>query len=173
MEIQIIAAALTETLEEQKKTNQLLREQTQSIKELTEKVTAFNDKLDHIRIMAPPVPTELIDTVLSRGITRIEQLVTAQPKNYIRQLRILLFPEQNAYEYYRIVFGRLLLWLLGLSACAGLYCLTKEYIDKSSEESTRRYYYETYEKVLDQLDKTLDPASRKKMHDAMEKAKQQ
>lgn len=51
------------------------------------------------------------------------------PKSAVKQLRIILFPETNQGQYYKIVFGRLIPWGLSLVVITYLYSLGGKAID--------------------------------------------
>jgi hypothetical protein len=51
------------------------------------------------------------------------------PKSATKQLRILLFPETNQGQYYKIVFGRLIPWGICLVVITYLYSLGGKAID--------------------------------------------
>jgi len=55
------------------------------------------------------------------------------PKSAVKQLRIILFPETNQGQYYKIVFGRLIPWGLCLGAITYLYSLGGKAIDAYSQ----------------------------------------
>jgi hypothetical protein len=51
-----------------------------------------------------------LTTVMESYETKIAALLEKRPASVNRQFRVLLFPETNAGEYYKIVFGRLIPW---------------------------------------------------------------
>jgi hypothetical protein len=48
----------------------------------------------------------------NQRLDNLKATIACQTKNITRQFRVLLFPNSNAREYYRIVFGRLLFWMV-------------------------------------------------------------
>jgi hypothetical protein len=62
----------------------------------------------------------------------ISQIVESQPKNVIKQVRLLLFPETNAGQYYKNVFGRLMPWALGLILVTYGFNLGQKFIERWS-----------------------------------------
>src|SRR5437879_2320256 len=56
-------------------------------------------------------------------LKQINEKLDKAPKSAIKQLRIILFPETNQGQYYKIVFGRLIPWGLCLVAITYLYSL--------------------------------------------------
>ncbi|MNF90019.1 hypothetical protein D3C84_725690 [compost metagenome] len=65
-------------------------------------------------------------------------MIGRQPKNIIRKFQILLFPEQDAKLFYKIVFGRWFLWLAIMVALSNLYNWGIHYSDNSKEIEIRQ-----------------------------------
>ncbi len=73
-------------------------------------------------------------------LKQISEKLNKAPTSATKQLRILLFPETNQGQYYKIVFGRLIPWGICLMVITYLYSLGGRAIDaygrhKQSEES--------------------------------------
>lgn len=62
-------------------------------------------------------------------LRKIYEKFTKVPTSATKQLRILLFPETNQGQYYKIVFGRLIPWGIFLVAITYLYSLGGKAID--------------------------------------------
>jgi hypothetical protein len=54
--------------------------------------------------------------------------VAAQPKDVLHEKRILFFPEWNQKEYYKIIFGRILFWILWPLIATYCYFLGQDYL---------------------------------------------
>lgn len=170
METQILETVLTDMLEEQKSTNQVLLELTTQIRELKATQETFEKKLQEQKIIAPPPDLLPVISALGRGINEIGQKVEAQPKNVIRQVRLLLFPADNADRYYKIIFGRLFPWM-GLFITAVFFIsLGKEYVVSRTVLQQRRYYFEVYRDAWERLDSSSDRAGKQKMKQIIQKA---
>jgi hypothetical protein len=111
MEKDVLILTLTEILEEQKNTNQINTNLITAVNQLTTKVNSFNEKLEKQKIVAPTINTEPIQAIVKKGLIDMKLTVSAQPKNVIREFQVLLFPEQDARLFYKIVFGRWFMWL--------------------------------------------------------------
>ena len=73
-------------------------------------------------------------------LKQIYEKLSKVPTSVTRQIRILLFPETNQGQYYKIVFGRLIPWGIFLVVITYLYSLGGNAIDaygqhKQSEQS--------------------------------------
>jgi hypothetical protein len=62
-------------------------------------------------------------------LKHINEKLNKVPTSATKQFRILLFPETNQGQYYKIVFGRLIPWGLCLVAISYLYSLGGKAID--------------------------------------------
>jgi len=73
-------------------------------------------------------------------LKQIYEKLSKVPTSITKQIRILLFPETNQGQYYKIVFGRLIPWGICLVVITYLYSLGGRAIDaygqhKQSEQS--------------------------------------
>ena len=103
-QVNTLELVLKEMLEEQQKANQLSIDQVSAINQLANRVNSFNEKLENQAIISPPVATKPIEDVLQTGIAKMEMIVASQPKNVIKKNQILLYPEQHADLFYKIIF---------------------------------------------------------------------
>ncbi|MET3981262.1 hypothetical protein ABIB62_003660 [Mucilaginibacter sp. UYP25] len=135
--------------------NQRMDNNDEIVDSLVKKHTAMERQVANI--MANPFPdySVAMDTILTevreirQDIKRDEELALLKqlheklskvPTSATKQLRILLFPETNQGQYYKIVFGRLIPWGVCLVVITYLYALGGRAIDaygqhKQSEQS--------------------------------------
>jgi hypothetical protein len=99
------------------------------VADLNNKVDDFGLKLNNIRRSAPVTDIEPMTRAINEGVLRLADIIEKQPKSITRQYRIILFPEHGAREYYRIVFGRLLFWMMIFLIATYLFSLGKQFID--------------------------------------------
>lgn len=170
MESEVLVTAITELAEDQKSAGQQLEDLTKQVKEIGEKVEGFTDKLTNLQVVAPAPDMRPVVAKLSEFLQKVTAILEAQPKNVVREYRLLLFPADNADRYYRIIFGRLFGWAVLILACTYLFNLGQQYIQTFGESSKRRYYFEVYQDAWHRLDSTLGPSSRKKMQEALQDA---
>jgi len=170
MEIEILDTVLKDMLEEQKKANDLTDEQNKNLDQLTQTVEKFEQRLDQLNVIAPPVDSGPIQTILKDGMQAMNRILENQPKSVIRQIRLVLFPESNPDRYYKVVFGRLIPWVIFISAVIFLIPLGKQYITTRTQLQQRRYYFEVYRDAWEMLDSTLDKPERLKMKQALQKS---
>src|SRR5438876_9944389 len=104
MERGVLENAFAQALDELNAIKKSISEQNQLIKKLTEKMEGFDEKLEQQKVIVPPIDMQPLQTMITKFIAQVQATVVAQPKKIVRQFKILLFPEQNATEYYRLVF---------------------------------------------------------------------
>jgi len=170
MEIEILETVLKDMLEEQKKANDLTQEQNKKLASLTEKTETFDRRLDLLKVIAPPVDTAPIQTILKNEFQTVNQILENQPKSVIRQVRLVLFPETNPDRYYKIVFGRLVPWGIFICTAICLIPLGEQYIRTRAELQQRRYYFEVYQDAWERLDSTSTKSERLKMKQVLQRS---
>lgn len=105
---------------EQQTNNKTLDDLVKSVNQLTSKVSQLEEKLSKPEPVLVTVDTEAVQKIVKEGITTMKVLAAAKPHPLVRKFQVLLFPEQNARLFYKIVFGR---WFLMLVILFGLSCL--------------------------------------------------
>jgi hypothetical protein len=102
---------LNELIEEQKNANKINSDLVSAINQLTGKVIGVNEKLDKKENNELQPDVNILQDILNKGITQMLFIKSAQPKSVVRKFQILLFPEQDAKLFYKVVFGRWFMWL--------------------------------------------------------------
>ncbi len=139
MEPEIIETVLKEILEEIKIIHRENAEKENYTGELKEKIQSLEKALHMQGTDAPKINLLPFQLQLDSGIKHIEKIVREQPKNVIRKIQILLFPETGAREYYRLVFGRLLFWMMIFLFATYMFSLGKQFIDNWRDVKEIRY----------------------------------
>jgi hypothetical protein len=170
MELEILRAAMTEQLTEQQTTSRLLDELISQGQEVVQKIENLEKTVTAKQVVITPNSTAPVTRILKEFVDRISKIVADQPKSVVHQWRILLFPETNAGQYYKIVFGRLIPWSMLFVGGTYLFALCRDYIQTSSRINERRYYYEVYQDAWNRLDTALGTAGHKKMQEVMQQA---
>lgn len=133
MDSEIIETVLTEILGELKQSNLLNKENNMALAENKNMLISIENKLKSNDLIKPVVDTRPLEKIIYRGIHNIGGMINKPPEKPSREFRILLFPEHNTKEYYQIVFGRVIFWLVVLVIAKYFYLLGSEWISKSSE----------------------------------------
>lgn len=120
-------------MDEQQKANNINRDSVVAINQLVITVTNFNEKLENLKIISPPVSTKLYEEITKKGLAEMQLAVGNQPKSVTRKFQFLLFPEQDAKLLYKIVFGRWLMWLTVILVITNLYKWSIHWSDNQKE----------------------------------------
>ncbi len=102
---------LQEFVDEQKTTNQHIIELIKRSDELKEKLKQFENHTRKSQTVTANSDTKPFLLLLQKGLADIKTILGNQPKSVVKKFQLLLFPEQDAKLFYRIVFGRWILWL--------------------------------------------------------------
>ncbi len=166
MELEILEPVLTEILQELKAVREINHNLVESVGKLEQRTMVFDQKLEKVKLVVPPVDTHPINEIISENMALIASIVEAQPKNIIKRHQVLLFPENDTKEYYRFISGRIIPWIVGFFVVYFLFCLGRQAIDKSTVSKERRVTYEQYQNAWAHLDTIAGPALREKMDEA-------
>lgn len=128
MEKEIIETVLTEILEELRQLKKLSTDNTNAAIENANKLNTIERKMQSAQATKPEINTQSIEHLIYTGLGRIKETIEKKPIPVKREFRILLFPTYNEKEYYRIVFGRIIAWLVLLVIAKYLYLLGSAWI---------------------------------------------
>jgi hypothetical protein len=135
MEDEIIETVLKEILDEIK----IIHEQNVDRKKYEEdfknKVQSIEKKLLSLETKSSGM--NLMQMQLESNANKLERIINKQPKNIIHKKQILLFPEYGVREYYKLVFGRLIFWMMMFLLAFYLFSLGKQFIDDWKEVRQR------------------------------------
>lgn len=142
MENEILETVLKEILGDIKQSYDLSKENNLLATENKNRMMGIEKILASKDVIKPIIDTKPIEQIISRGMDNISAIIE-QPKDKRRpEFRILLFPEHNTREYYRIVFGRIIFWLVILVIAKYLYLLGSEWISKSYDDQRYKKAWE-------------------------------
>ncbi len=103
-EIGVLEIVLNEILEEQKQAKKLHTDQVAAINQMAVNVSNINEKLENHTVTNPPISTKSIEDILQKGVAEMEMIAANQPKNIVKKIQILLYPEQHADLFYKVIF---------------------------------------------------------------------
>lgn len=142
MENEILETVLKEIMGDMKqsynlsKENNLLATENKNLMIGIEKTLASKDA------MKPIIDTEPIEQIVLKGIDKIATIID-QSKNKRRpSIQFLFFPEHNTKEYYKIVYSRILFWVVMFFVAKYLYLLGSEWISKSYDDQRYKKAWE-------------------------------
>src|SRR5690606_1964468 len=104
---------INELSEEQKLQSKTINDLVNSVNSLRTTTNKIEEHLKNRREATPPaIDTNPIKEIIKKAMVEIKLMLTEQPKNTSKKIQILLFPEQDAKLFYKIVFGRWFLMIL-------------------------------------------------------------
>nr|MBC7613272.1 hypothetical protein [Pseudopedobacter sp.] len=101
-------------------------------------------------------------------MTDIKTIVGKQPKSVIKKFELLLFPEQDAKLFYKIVFGRWILWLTAMLAINNIYKWGVNYSDNQKDIEIQQLDNDRIKKSWQYLYKNSGNNMKKEMEKAYE-----
>ena len=141
MEKEIIETVLTEIYGELKQSNELLKENSKLATENKNRLIVIEKKLES-KDVKPSIDMQPIEQIVSRGVDKIAAIIDQPTKKSRPEFRVLFFPEHNTKEYYKIVYGRIIFWLVMLVFAKYLYLLGSEWISKSYDDQKYKKAWE-------------------------------
>lgn len=133
IEREALELVLEEFTQEQKTNNQHIETLIIAVNNVRDKIDAFKKEYKTEKVVLDPLNVKPIEAVLQKGFLDMKTTIGRQPKSIDRKFQILLFPEQDAKLFYKIVFGRWFLWLVIMVALNNLYSWGIHYSDNCKE----------------------------------------
>ena len=162
MDGQSIKLVLVEYGENQQNLLNQCQEQKTTIDRLSRQIDSMEEQLETME------RSRLNDrkgdqATLQAGLKGIHLVVQQQPKSVVHEKRYLFFPEHNMKQFVNIIYGRLVLWLLG--AVVVFFLLKWLWHWSDEREWTRRAELRTfrYQQAWQDLYKNESKANRRKM----------
>lgn len=140
MESEIIETVLKEILDEIKMIHQENAGKEKYAEDLNNKIQSAEGKLQSIKQRLVVISESQLQ--LESATQRMEKIIKELPRNVIHKKQILLFPEYGPREYYRIVFGRIIFWIMMFLLAFFLFSLGKQFINSWKE--IKEMQYNTY-----------------------------
>ena len=129
----LIEIVLRELLTEQQKANDLAVDQAAILSQITAKLKVLEENTVKPIVPPSPINTMAIEKIIQKGMLDIRLIVDNQPKNVVRKIQVLLFPENDTALYCRIVFGRWVFWLVVMLCITDLYKWAIHWSDNQKE----------------------------------------
>jgi hypothetical protein len=124
---------LNEFAEEQKLHTKSIGDLVIAVNGLTEKFKQFEEKMVKANDVTVHTDIKPLEDILKKGVTQMQLIASGQPKSVIKKYQLLLFPEQDAKLFYKIVFGRWYMWLVIIVFLHFLYDWAIHWSDNSKE----------------------------------------
>jgi hypothetical protein len=169
MEKDKLELVLEDVLDELKTINIAVQEHKQQTVQLQEKFYAYEEKANEFKqVSSVVVDIKSIEATINEALIKIQQGLNHQSRPIIRQWRVLLFPEQYAKEYYKVIF-RLIMWMTLVCMGCFLFSLGKQALDNAREIKIRQMEYDQYKNAWQYMYEHENNQGKKRMEDAWKK----
>ncbi|MCD0471474.1 hypothetical protein [Flavobacterium sp. JAS] len=166
IERETLQLVLEEFTQEQKTNNQHIEALVIAVNNVGNKIDAFKKEDNTAKSVSETLDIKAIETILQKGFLDIKFMIGRQPKSIVRKFQILLFPEQDAKLFYKIVFGRWFLWLVIMVALSNLYNWGIHYSDNNKEIEMQQIQNDRIRKAWEYMYSNNDKETKKLMKKA-------
>jgi hypothetical protein len=132
-EKETLQLVLEEHTQEQAGNTKAVNDLVAAVNILTGKVKELDEKMDKPKPIIVSADTRPIQEIMKKGLTDIKLTVGSKPQPVVKKFQILLFPEQDAKLFYKIVFGRWFLFLVLMLLIINLYNFSVHWSDNQKE----------------------------------------
>ncbi|UTA67290.1 hypothetical protein [Emticicia sp. 21SJ11W-3] len=105
IEKETLGLVLEEFTQEQKTTNQTMNDLIAAVNTIGSMLDDFKKEQDNPKSVSVTVNTEPILQIIYKGLADVKLMIGTQPKSIVRKFQILLFPEQDAKLFYRVILA--------------------------------------------------------------------
>src|SRR5450432_1662698 len=119
---------------EQKSQYKSLNELVSEIKSISERITNFEEEIHKSAHISVTTDVVAIKELIKNVVKDVKMIVDSQEqKPIIKKYQVLLFPERDAKLFYKIVFGRWLLFLSIMLLLTNLYKFSVHFSDNQKD----------------------------------------
>jgi len=111
-----------------------------------------------------------LKAILKKGIIDLKLMLSTAPKGITKKVQILLFPEQDAKLFYKIVFGRWFMWLAIIVFLHFLYNWAVHWSDNNKEVRMEQLQNDRFTNAWNYLYKKSNKGTRRLMDSAWVKS---
>src|ERR1700744_5549161 len=133
VEKQTIQLVLEEHTQEQANNTKAVNDLVAAVNTLTGRDNDLDAKLDKTKPTIVSADTRPVQEIVKKGVTDMKFIVGTKPVPVVKKFQILLFPEQDAKLFYKIVFGRWFLFLVLMLLIQNLYNFSVHWSDNQKE----------------------------------------
>ena len=122
-----------ELAQEQVNNTKTVNDMVTAVNVLTGKIDELSEKVDKPKPVIVSADTRPMQKIVQKGMADMKIMVGTKPQSIVRKFQILLFPEQDAKLFYKIVFGRWFLFLVLMLLIDNLYNFSVHWSDNQKE----------------------------------------
>ena len=125
---------LEQFISEQKSHSKFINDLAGAINSLSDRFINVEDELRKSKQICVSTDIQPFQEMVKKSISDIKMAIaTQEQKPIVKKYQLLLFPEQDAKLFYKIVFGRWFLWLVVILLLTNIYRFAVHLTDKQSE----------------------------------------
>jgi hypothetical protein len=118
---------------EQENNTKAIHDPVSAFNILTGKINDWEEKLDKPKPINLSADNRPIQEIMKKGMADMKFIVGTKPVPVIKKYQLLLFPDQDAKLFYKIVFGRWFLFLILMLLITNLYKFSVHWNDNKKE----------------------------------------
>jgi hypothetical protein len=170
VEADSLEIVLKEFEEEQKLHTKSIGDVVTAVNGLTEKFKQLEEKLDKPKEVTVHTNTKPIEDILKKAATQTQLIISGQPKSVTKKYQFLLFPENDAKLFYKIIFSRWFMWLAIIVFLHFLYNWAIHRSDNNKEVEMQQLQNDRFTNAWNYLYKQSNKGTRKLMDSAWVKS---
>ena len=165
-----IQLVLEEHTQEQVNNTKAINDLVAAVNTLTGKVKRLEEKLDEPKPINVSADTRPVQEIVKKGVTDMKLIIGTKPVPVVKKFQILLFPEQDAKLFYKIVFGRWFLFLVLMLFITDGYKFAVHWSDNQKEVQQEELKNDRIKKAWYYLYEQEGKAGKRLMDSAYSKA---
>ena len=130
----------------------------------------IDQKLENSNNTSQDEDANSLKAILKKGIVDLKLILSTSPKGFTKKFQILLFPEQDAKLFYKIVFGRWFMWLAIIAFLHFLYNWAVHWSDNNKEVRMEQLKNDRFTNAWNYLYKQSNKGTRRLMDSAWVKS---
>jgi hypothetical protein len=166
----MVLTVLEELAQEQANNTKAIIDLTTTVNTQAGTIRELKEKIDNPKPVLVTADTRSMREVVNKGITDIKLIVGSKPQPIIRKIQLLLFPEQDAKLFYKIVFGRWFLYLVLMLSITCLYKFSVHWSDNQQQIQQKELETDRIKKAWFYLYEREDKAEKRVMDSAYSKS---
>ncbi|MBN9386295.1 MAG: hypothetical protein J0H74_36390 [Chitinophagaceae bacterium] len=170
VEKETLQLVLEENTQEQVNNTKAVNDLVVAVNSLTGKFKEFDEKLDKPKQVNVSTDTRPIQEIMKKGVIDMKFIVGTKPVPVVKKFQILLFPEQDAKLFYKVVFGRWFLFLVLMLLITNLYNFSIHWSDNQKEVQRQELENDRKKRAWDYLYYRTGKAGKKIMDSALYKS---
>jgi hypothetical protein len=132
-EKETLQLVLEEHTQEQVNNTKAINDLIIAVNGLSGKFRELEGKIDKPKAVIVSADTRPIQDIVKKGITDMKLTVGSKPQPIVKKFQLLLFPEQDAKLFYKVVFGRWFLFLVLMLLITNLYNFSVHWSDNQKD----------------------------------------